>query len=515
MAADPPGPGAAADPPSPEAAADPPGPGAAADPPGPGAADVGAPAPRNRYADLLRVLAIGMVVLGHWLLTSISYAGGQLSGASAMADIGWSGWGTLLFQVMPVFFLVGGYANAVSWTRHRADGATWASWVRHRAIRLLRPTTVFVAAAVIAVAASRLAGADPAEVALAGWGIAIQLWFLPVYLLLIALTPALHAAHRRWGLAVPAVAALAAAGVDAGLLGAGLTGLGYANYLLVWGSIHQWGFAWQDGTLTRRGPGRWRWRPWALAAAGAVTLSCLLAWSPFDVDMVGTTGGRANNTIPPSVALLAFAAAQAGLLLAAEPAMSRLLARGRLWAAVSWLNGRVLTVYLWHMVPVVVVAVALYPTGVLGQPPVGSGGWWALRLAWIAALAVVLAPAAIFLARFERPLRRPGAPARSPAGLARSGLAPSLLASAVLALGVAAAGVALTRIAVSGFAPDGSVPVTTIAGYAGGVALTLLAGRLAPGAPIWSRGLINDKLSVGSSIRRGRRDRLAGLRSRF
>ncbi len=43
------------------------------------------PPPRNRYADLLRVLAIGMVVLGHWLLTSISYRGGRLSGIDALA----------------------------------------------------------------------------------------------------------------------------------------------------------------------------------------------------------------------------------------------------------------------------------------------------------------------------------------------------------------------------------------------------------------------------------------------
>jgi fucose 4-O-acetylase-like acetyltransferase len=483
-------------------AAGPPGPGA----PGPGDLGPGDLAPRNRYADLLRVLAIGMVVLGHWLLTSVSYRGGQLSGASAMADIGWSGWGTLLFQVMPVFFLVGGYANAVSWTRHRAGGATWTWWVRHRAIRLLRPTTVFVAAAVIAVAAGRLAGANPAELALAAWGVALQLWFLPVYLLLIAFTPALHAAHRRWGLAVPAVLTLAAAGVDAGVLGAGLAGLGYANYLLVWGTMHQWGFAWQDGTLTRRGPARWRWRPWALAAAGAVTLGCLLAWGPFDVNMVGTNGGRVNNTIPPSVALLAFAAVQAGLLLAAEPVVSRWLARGRLWRAVSWLNDRVLTVYLWHMVPVVVVAVALYPTGVLGQPPVASAGWWALRLAWIAALAVVLVPAAIFLARFERPLLRRPAPPPARSSAAR---APSWLAAAVLALGLAAAVVTLTRIAVSGFAPDGSVSVGTVAGYAGGVVLILLAGPLLSGSPD------HDKLSAGSSIGRGSRDRLAGLRSRF
>ncbi len=471
------------------------------------------PAPRNRYADLLRVVAIGLVVLGHWLLTSISDTGGQLSGGSAMADIGWSGWGTLVFQVMPVFFLVGGYVNALSWARHRSAGGTWAGWVRHRAARLLRPTTVFVAVIVIAVAACARAGADPAELAQAGWGVALQLWFLPVYLVLIALTPALHAAHRRWGLAVAVVLTAAVAGVDAGVLGARLAALGYANYLLVWGTMHQWGFAWQDGTLTRR-----RWRPWALAAAGGLALGLLLAWGPFPVNMVGTAGGGVNNTIPPSVALLAFAAAQAGLVLAAEPLGSAVLARrAGLWRRVTWLNDRVLTVYLWHMVPVVVVALALQAAGILPRAAAGSAGWWALRPAWIAALAVVLAPAAIFLARFERPPRRwrawsgaavPDA-ALADAALADAALADAALADAALpdaalpdaaladaalpgaalpalvalgaalvALGVTAAGVALARIAVDGFAPGGGVPVPVVAAYGGGVTLILLAGPL-------------------------------------
>jgi len=473
------------------------------------------PAPRNRYADLLRVLAIAMVVIGHWLLTSISYGGGRLSGIDAMSDIGWSGLGTLVFQVMPVFFLVGGYANALSWTQHQAEGATWADWVRHRAIRLLRPTTVYVAVIAAAVTACRLAGANPAELAQAGWGVALQLWFLPVYLLLIALTPALHAAHRRWGLAVPAVLLLAVAAVDAGLLGAGLSGLGYANYLLVWGSMHQWGFAWQDGTLTRR-----RWRPYGLAAAGTVLLGGLLAWSPFPVNMVGTTGGGVNNTVPPSVALLAFAAVQSGLLLAAEPAVSRLLARApRLWQGVTWLNDRVLTVYLWHMVPVVIVAVALYPTGVLAQPAIGSAGWWALRPVWIAALALVLTPAAIWLARFERPLRRSPEPqpphsqaaqpprgqaaqpprgqaAQPPRGqaaepargqAAEPARGPAALRAALVAVGVGAAGVALARIAVLGFAPGGDVPAGTLAAYGCGVILTLAAGRVKSGMTVVER----------------------------
>jgi fucose 4-O-acetylase-like acetyltransferase len=438
-------------------------------------ADTGALAWRNRYLDLLRVLAITMVVLGHWLLTSISYQGGQLSGVDAMSSIRWSGWVTLVFQVMPIFFLVGGSANALSWTRYRARGGVWAGWVRHRAIRLLRPATVFVAVAVVTVEACRLAGASPAELSNGGWAVALQLWFLPVYLVLIVLTPALQAAHRRWGLAVPAAFVLGAAAVDACVLGARLPLLGYANYVLVWGSMHQWGFAWRDRMLTR-------WRPYALAASGAVVLCCLLAWGPFPVDMIGAADGQVSNTVPPSVALLAFAAVQAGLVLAAEPAMSRLLARRRIWHLVSRLNDRVLTIYLWHMAPVIVVAVALYPGAGLAQPVIGSAQWWEFRPLWIAALAVVLAPAALWLPRFERPLRRRRAPGPAPAPRA-----PTALASVLVALGVAAAGVTLTRIALFGFAPGGSIPVATVAGYGCGVILTVLAGRLLAGGPMRTR----------------------------
>lgn len=128
--------------------------------------------------------------------------------------------------------------------------------------------------------------------------------------------------------------------------------------------------AWQDGTLTSA-----RWRPWALAADGAAVLAGLLAWGPFPADMIGA-GERIGNTTPPSIALLAFAAAQTGLVLAAKPFVSRWLARSRKWRLVTRLNGTVMTVYLWHMVPTVIVAVALYPTAVMPQPAKGrrNGG---------------------------------------------------------------------------------------------------------------------------------------------
>ena len=133
---------------------------------------------RNRYADLLRVLAIGGVVYGHWLLVSVTYQNGQLSGVDALDHITWGRWVTWMFQVMPVFFLVGGYVNVQSWLARHAAGESWTRWVRDRAMRLLWPTAVYVVVAELAVMIARAAGAPVTEVTDAGWLIALQLWFL-------------------------------------------------------------------------------------------------------------------------------------------------------------------------------------------------------------------------------------------------------------------------------------------------------------------------------------------------
>jgi fucose 4-O-acetylase-like acetyltransferase len=505
---------------------------------------VDGPAPdRNRYADLLRVAAMAGVVYGHWLLINVTDTRGQLGGMDALGYVSWARWGTLLFQVMPIFFLVGGYVNALSWTTHThhprhpstpqppstpqrpatsqrpstpqpravshpsvAPWIPWAWWVRHRAIRLLRPATAYVTVVVLVVIAARLAGASPGEVAEAGWLVALQLWFLPVYLLVIALTPALLAAHRRWGLAVPAVMAVGAAAVDAAVLGLHLPVVGYANYLLVWGAMHQLGFGWQDGTLTHP-----RWRPYALAGAGILVLTGLLLWSPFPVDMIGD-GERVTNTTPPSIALLAFAAAQLGILLAAEPAVSRLLTRPRLWRLITSLNTRAITVYLWHMVPVIVIAVTFYPAAILAQPPINTPEWWLLRLLWFALLTAVLIPIVLTFTPADRPhpasparpqtriTSRPGPattpPARPPttAPLARADRSPVTIGPAhadrpsttaraasrtVLLGGCIAAAVGLARLAIAGFAPDGRLPLLVLAAYAVGLAAVAAAPRLA------------------------------------
>jgi peptidoglycan/LPS O-acetylase OafA/YrhL len=96
---------------------------------------------RRSSLDLLRVVAIAAVVIGHWLLIDISYRDGRVSGANALAAIPSTAPLTLLFQVMPVFFLVGGYLNAGSWRAWRDDGGGWGTWAAARAKRLLRPAS--------------------------------------------------------------------------------------------------------------------------------------------------------------------------------------------------------------------------------------------------------------------------------------------------------------------------------------------------------------------------------------
>ncbi|MEW2146991.1 acyltransferase family protein, partial [Micromonospora vinacea] len=204
------------------------------------------PAGRERYVDLLRALAITMVVLGHWGVTVIGRdAAGQATGHSALGDLRWAYPLTWLAQVMPVFFLVGGYANAASLTRLRARGGDAAGWLVDRSARLVRPTSTLLLVLTAAAAVAWLLGADPTQVREVFWFATIPLWFLVAYLAAVALTPPMYTLHRRLGLAVP-LALVAVVGLgDLGRL-TGPEQLSYGNYLFGWLAVHQLGFAWHD-----------------------------------------------------------------------------------------------------------------------------------------------------------------------------------------------------------------------------------------------------------------------------
>jgi len=72
------------------------------------------PTGRNRAIDLYRVVAMVLVAVGHWLVIAIGTdADGELFARNALEvapQLGWLTWG---FQVMPLFFAVGGFASAM------------------------------------------------------------------------------------------------------------------------------------------------------------------------------------------------------------------------------------------------------------------------------------------------------------------------------------------------------------------------------------------------------------------
>src|SRR5919106_7096979 len=104
------------------------------------------PPDRDRSADLLRVVSIGLVVTGHWLAAVVLVRDGELVTGRLHALVPWTQWAKWVFQVMPVFFVVGGFVNARSWSR---DENSWSAWTRRRYQRLLVPLFPLVASWVL------------------------------------------------------------------------------------------------------------------------------------------------------------------------------------------------------------------------------------------------------------------------------------------------------------------------------------------------------------------------------
>jgi peptidoglycan/LPS O-acetylase OafA/YrhL len=123
---------------------------------------------RNLSVDFYRVSAIGLVVVGHWLVASATYRDGEFGMQNVLVEMPWTQWLTLAFQVIPAFFLMAGYASAVSWTRRRETGAEPAqSWLRYRLARTLGPTGAYMAIVLAVVLVLLLVGVDSSKLDLA------------------------------------------------------------------------------------------------------------------------------------------------------------------------------------------------------------------------------------------------------------------------------------------------------------------------------------------------------------
>lgn len=438
------------------------------------------PAGRDRYVDLLRVASLGAVVCGHWLMAAVSGdgIGNLLAVLPPLQVLTWA------LQVMPVFFFVGGFSHALSYRSlaRRTDGPVYAAFLRARLQRLLRPTLVFVLVWSVLALGVQLAGGGDGRLTGAALRVVTQpLWFIGIYLAMVAFTPPLLRLHERHGWAAFAGLVAAAALVDVLRFALGVPYVEFLNFAFVWLAVHQLGFLRADGRIRR---------PALLAAAGLAGAVLLVAYGPYPLSMVGMPGERVSNMAPPTFALLCHGMWLVGAVqLLARPATAW-LRRPRVWRGVVAANGIAMTAFLWHLSAMLGVYGVQLALG-LALPAPASAAWWAqVPLRVLAAIALTGLFVALFR-RFEAPARP------APAAEAASGPAPARRGSGARA----ALGITLCLLGVLGLSMTGlgglleghsatliALPVTAPAAIGMAVGGWLLVERSAPSRRVRLRG---------------------------
>ena len=364
------------------------------------------PEHRDRTVDFWRAAAIAVVVLWHWTFSVAQWNHGRLALPNPIDAVPFAWTATWLLQVMPLFFLAGGYANRSSWLAAKRRGEAPRRWVVGRLARLVKPCAVMAAAwLVVGSAASALLGVAPVWVW--GRGIFVPLWFLAAFGFLSAITPWLNTLHERAGRWALVGMAAAAAGLDGARFGAGWVGAGgVPNALAVFALVHQAGFHWRDLVRTASGPALRRCGM-GLVGAGLVGLVVATRFGPYGASMVATNSSP-SNMWPTTVPIAALGALQLGVALWLRAPLSRLLARPQLWRAVIVANGLAMDIFAWHMTAFALVFLGWSAVG-LPLPTQVSALWWALRPLWLVLPGVVLA-AVVWLVRRLAARSRPAAP---------------------------------------------------------------------------------------------------------
>ncbi|MDZ4306821.1 acyltransferase [Allopontixanthobacter sp.] len=399
-----------------------------------------APPDRNRYVDFLRALSILAVVIGHWLVAAPYIENGAVQGGHLLGILPWTQWLTWGFQVMPLFFLVGGFSNGVSWLANRRQSSTYAHWFTSRFRRLIYPVLPLFLIWTMIAAFGTAMGVERQIVALAAQLALIPVWFLSVYIMVTAAVPLTHAAWKRWGLGSFFALVAGAVAVDVATLQFDVPHIKFANFAFVWLAVHQLGYAWGEGYFARPA------RALAWGLAGLALLLALVFIGPYPVAMIGVPGEAITNSMPPTLALLALGITQTGFALALEPQARRMLDNIRIWTAVVLINGMIMTIYLWHLTAFVLVMVAAYLLGGVGlEVAPGSGAWWLARPVWFALYIAVTLPLVMAFARFEQAKENPAAAAKGDVphwrlgvglALACAGLASTAVLSIASPLGV-------------------------------------------------------------------------------
>lgn len=366
-----------------------------------------APVDRDLTLDLARVACVVLVVFVHILFTGVGRA--EDGGLIIERTVEFQPWFTAaswFANIMPLFFVVGGYAARAGWRSAVARGDSADAFVRIRLARLARPAVPLFIFFTVALGLARLLHVDPAFVDTVAIGVGSPLWFLAAYMIVQAAAPSmmrLHERHRGWVLLWLFAAALAVDGIRFLVIG-GMLGIetvptsgyglgqelfGIPNIAFVWLFAQQIGFFLFDGWFSRR-----TWPQLvALVVAGYLVLWGLVSLGGYSWSMLG-------NQWPPTATMAVLAVIQASALTLLHRPLTALMRTKGAQGAVFLVGSRLMTVYLWHL-PVIMVLIGIELVPPLPMPAPGSAAWWWTRPVFLIVVLAAVWALSLWLVRYE------------------------------------------------------------------------------------------------------------------
>lgn len=334
---------------------------------------------RDLTLDLARVACVLLVVVIHLLMVGVGVApDGTMVASMPLEEQPWFPAATWAGQIMPLFFVVGGFAAATGWRSAQRKGQDAGDYVRSRALRLSQPALPLFVFFAIVLGAVALLGVAPDLVAFAARGAGTPLWFLAAYLLCQAVVPVMSRLHES----APVRTVLGLSGavvlVDVVRFAFEVPAVGWLNLFFVWVLIQQIGFWYADGWFDRRSP----WTLIAIAALGYLALVPLTAWGPYPVDMLA-------NLNPPTLCLVVLGVAQAALLRLLKPVLSAVMRVRVMQGIVLVAGSRLMTIYLWHLPVLLAVAGLTLLIPGAAPEPASAAWWWSRPLVLLAALGLL------------------------------------------------------------------------------------------------------------------------------
>jgi peptidoglycan/LPS O-acetylase OafA/YrhL len=348
---------------------------------------------RDRYVDFLRAFSLVVVVIWHWGFTILVVSAETVSPSNPIGFTRGMWAVTWALQVMPVFFFVGGYTHRLAFDDYeRGDSRRF---LRKRAARLIPPVLVIIALWV-GFGFALEAVMDPDWTWPAVILVLSPLWFIVVYLVLVAIAPLAIRAHWRWGELVPIWLLGLAAVLDVLRFSHGQGWAAWVNFLVIWGLAHQLGFFYDRLTAAPRRVG------WMFFWAGLFGMTALTNMGFYPRSVVGVPGERFSNMGPPTLAIVALIVLQIGLVLLAREWVLEKLDTSPPWQRVSaWVNQNSMPLYLFHttgMAVVVALAFALFEYVPPAEP---TTEWWLTRPLWLIGPALGTYPMLVAYRRFS------------------------------------------------------------------------------------------------------------------